>query len=509
LLNEWGATQCQNLVGQTRGDFSGSTKPSWIGGQRAGLNFPGGANTVGYLSYGAETWATDLGRSTSNPATYAFRIYRADSTDGVVIGRNDGNTISPGWQISVFATSMLFTHEQSTSNRQTSCAGLVNSSWQTVVIVDDGSLVSANVQIYLDGIKVAHSVDQDGIGTSGSDAAETLYVGRGNANYGLGNNGFFGTIDWVYLWKRMLTPGEVRSLTRDPYQLFRDSAALFTGRFVEPAATLAVLNDLQRAAPAAGANVTLTPSGTAWTSSAWVELIAAVGADSILTGLVVSTAWGNSSVVDNHWEIDVATGAAASEVVIATFKGRIRGIFSDVQDSTQWIPTVLGIDAIANGARLSARIRTGSTDTTVWTCAATYIHKPLSGTILTTAQPLIALPAAAAAVSVTASGTPWANGAWVELRAASGAALVLTGIVLSADTSGECEFDLGTGGSGSETVITTVRIVAEGASTYFGTYPLSVPLDNIAASTRIAARLRHATASAGGMVALMGFEKPL
>jgi len=272
---------------------------------------------------------------------------------------------------------------------------------------------------------------------------------------------------------------------------------------------IAVLNDLQRAAPAAGANVTLTPSGTAWTSSAWVELIAAVGAESILTGLVVSTAWGNSSAVDSHWEIDVATGAASSEVVIATFKGRIRGIFGNTQDSTQWLPTVLGIDAIANGARLSARIRTGSTNTTVWTCAVTYIHKPLSGTILTTAQPMVALPAAAVAVSVTASGTPWANGAWVQIRGATGAALVLTGLVLSADADGECEFDIGTGTAASEVVITTVRIVAKAAAIYFGTFPLHVPLDNIAASVRVAARLRHATASAVGLVALMGFEKPL
>ncbi len=229
LLNEWGATQCQDLVGQTRAPFTGSTKPSWLGGSRAGLSFPGGANTVGYLSFGAEASATDLGRNTGNPATIAFRMWWPSATAGSIAGRNDGNTVSAGWQIDVSTTSLLYTHESSVSNMKVTISPVPRDKWVTVVIVTDGSLTSANQRLYLNGVLVSHFADANGSGTPGSDAAQTLYVGRGNANYGLGNTGFAGSLDWVYCWKRMLSPAEVALLSRDPYAFLRDPAEVFVG----------------------------------------------------------------------------------------------------------------------------------------------------------------------------------------------------------------------------------------------------------------------------------------
>lgn len=235
LLNEWGATtNCRSLVGQTAGAFTGSTKPSWVGGSAAGLKFPGGANTVGYLSFGAETWATDLGRNTSNPATFAFRLnVRTGASQATVAGRNDGNTISAGWQIDHFSgTSILYTHESSVSNMQVVVAGVPTGRFVTVVICADGSLTATNQRVYVDGVLATHTTNTNGSGTPGSDAAQTLYVGRGNANYGSGNTSFDGTLEWFYAWKRALSGAEALALTVNPYAFVRDPAAAFFGATV-------------------------------------------------------------------------------------------------------------------------------------------------------------------------------------------------------------------------------------------------------------------------------------
>ncbi len=79
--------------------------------------------------------------------------------------------------------------------------------------------------------------DNNGSGVSGSDAAQTLYVGRGNANYGIGNNGFDGTLDWVYFWKRTLSVGEVLSLTLDPFAMFQPTALDLVGGTASSAVT--------------------------------------------------------------------------------------------------------------------------------------------------------------------------------------------------------------------------------------------------------------------------------
>lgn len=228
LLNEWGTTtNCRSLVGQTAGAFTGSTKPSWVGGAKAGLNFPGGANTVGYLTFGAETFATDLGRNTSNPATFACRVYVGGA--GCIAARNDGNTISAGWQIEQSVGSSLFYVHESSSVNMTVSVVLSAGQWYDVAIVTDGSMTAANQRVYVNGILRAHASDANGSGTPASDAAQTLYVGRSNANYGLGQTSFAGTIDWFYAWKRALSTSEVLALTLAPYAFVRDPALAFVG----------------------------------------------------------------------------------------------------------------------------------------------------------------------------------------------------------------------------------------------------------------------------------------
>jgi hypothetical protein len=275
---------------------------------------------------------------------------------------------------------------------------------------------------------------------------------------------------------------------------------------------LAVLANRQYTAPSAADAVSITPAAVAWTNSAYAELLAATSATCVLTGVTVHTTHGVSSSVAYDFEVDIATGAAGAEVVIATVRGYNARSFASVGNTgpTLCYTLPIPIDNIASGARLSARLRKNNTATTpVWMVAIAYLQKPLASTILTTAVAQKALPPAAVGVTVTANATPWANGAWVQLRAASGAALVITGVVFGGPSvAADYELDLGIGGSGSETVITTIR--ATGVIIGFPSHlMLPTPLDNVAAGTRVAARLRCSSASRTMVVSLMVLEKPL
>lgn len=234
LFNEETGTQCQNLVNQNRGVFTGSTKPNWKGSDtryqgNSTLNFPGGADTVAYLSYGTDSSTVDLGRS--SPVTFAWRTKQfAAGGTGAVACRNDGNTVSPGWQLEMTGTSSIFfTKEFSAAN----CKVLVTlpnsliDRWGSFVLIYFGDGIAANVRVYYDGlISAAHSTDNNGSGTTGTDSAETLYVGRSNANFGLGKTCFSGKLDYLYMFNRAISLAEVYSLHLDPYGMFNTKPQL-------------------------------------------------------------------------------------------------------------------------------------------------------------------------------------------------------------------------------------------------------------------------------------------
>lgn len=259
----------------------------------------------------------------------------------------------------------------------------------------------------------------------------------------------------------------------------------------------------QKVAPSAATGVSVTPSGTAWVNSAWVELVSAVAAASVLTGLMVDNA--NVGV---EFEVDIGTGGSGSESVIST----IRGATIDNIGNHGSFALPIPIDNIANADRLAVRMRKSGTSTTAWLFAVTYLLKPINGTLLTTASPLVAAPAAAAGVSVVSS-TAWVSGSWAQLIASTSAAIVVVGVQVKAPAGvAEWEVDLGTGGAGSETVVTTIRYAWNASSVGDGcplVFLLPTPLDNIATATRVAARARCSLSTKTVSVALLYHEKPL
>lgn len=245
----------------------------------------------------------------------------------------------------------------------------------------------------------------------------------------------------------------------------------------------------QFTAPAAAPGAAITPNATAWANSAYVDLLAATSAASVLTGIVVFP----TTNVTAQFEVDIATGAPGSEVVIATIKGKYYG---NIAWDNAYTPLPIPIDNIASGARLSARLRKDGSDVNLWRVAITYLKKPIVGTLQTTAQPTRVAPSAAALVTLpSGGGTSWVNSAWTTLLASTATAIVVTHGIVPPTSGGEqgTDFDLGVGSAGAEVVVTTIRrrVRSQDGGPWIITLPN--PLDNIASGVRVAVRWRGPT----------------
>lgn len=263
----------------------------------------------------------------------------------------------------------------------------------------------------------------------------------------------------------------------------------------------------QYTAPAAADSVSITPSGSVWTNSAWVELLAATPAAAVLTGVIAGTR--QPSTV--HFEVDIGVGTAGAEVVIATVKGISYQLSATIIGAPLVFAFPLPIDAIASSARIAARVRTSSTNTTAFRVAVTYLLKPIGGgTVLTTSTQTRALPSGAALLNLTA-GSGWSSGAWVQLHASMPADSVVVGIIADGqDATQSWEVDIGVGGSGSESVITTVRGHTAGIAGQPWLIPFPNPLSGIASGDRVVMRARNdGVATITVAAGLLYHEQPL
>jgi hypothetical protein len=261
-----------------------------------------------------------------------------------------------------------------------------------------------------------------------------------------------------------------------------------------------------KTAPSAADGVSVSPSGVAWTAGSWVTVIASAAADSVLTGIVARS----TDNANLEFEVDVAVGAAAAEVVIATFKGRRNGNAFNTDGNGFHMRASIPVDAIASGARVAVRVRVSTTSTTAWNISATYYEKPIVGNLDVSASVLKVVPSAALLATVTSGVTSWVATGWVELIASTSAAIVVDGIITAnANNNIDWEVDIGVGAAASEAVVFTFRGRTAGSVSGPGYTPLECPFDGIGAGARVAARVRINSAFAAMQMGLSYREKPL
>lgn len=250
------------------------------------------------------------------------------------------------------------------------------------------------------------------------------------------------------------------------------------------------------ALPAAADAVSLTESATPWANSAWAQIEASAPANAVLAGILV---YGGSYSAKER-EIDIGIGAAASEAAIATFRMGLPDSANGCQQAYLLPVPITGI----GGQRVSARSRTSTAAGSTIKIAVLYLDNPSAD--VSTDKPLACVPSGADGVSIAPSGTTWVDSSWVELTSGLGAAIAIAGLaVTSTNPSTSFEFDIGTGGAGSESVITTLR--GSIALTPAQAWLLLNGIYTLAASTRIAVRMRKAgTSTTAYKVALIYYD---
>lgn len=122
-----------------------------------------------------------------------------------------------------------------------------------------------------------------------------------------------------------------------------------------------------RAYPAAAAGISRASSGsTAWSNSAYTELVPANGITSTFYIAGVTLMYPNTAAVDTTQEVelDIATGAASSETVIMTLPFSYRIDSAVGHHAVIFIPITEPREVAAN-TRLSVRVRQSLATTSI------------------------------------------------------------------------------------------------------------------------------------------------
>jgi hypothetical protein len=259
--------------------------------------------------------------------------------------------------------------------------------------------------------------------------------------------------------------------------------------------------DPQLCFPSAAAHTVIAAGGgSAWTSSAYVEMEDSLAVDAYLTGISAHTAV-QTGLTTGH-ETDIAVGTAGNEVVVGTFKNYYKSIANDPTTSgLLFLPSVALMDCFSSGDRVSARGRWNSTDTSNWRIKVSYMAKPLTGA---GAQPLITseilkcYPSAANDVAFTTPASSWTSTSYTEIRAASGGVdwYLMAFVLELPQGSTHTEMDLATGTAGNEVVVKTFHQYAGNSGNIVGLRTtVWVPIELLEAE-RLSVRFRNSGAIA-------------
>jgi hypothetical protein len=264
-----------------------------------------------------------------------------------------------------------------------------------------------------------------------------------------------------------------------------------------------------KTAPAAANGVTVTPSSSAWVNSSWVQVTAST-ATNIAIAAVQFVAAGDFAWI----EVDVGVGGSGSEVVKGTHSFMMRSV---TEQTTNQLVFPVPFE-VPSGSSVSIRMRSSGTNTATWKWSYSYYELPAGGHVLTTTNVQKMLPAATWGQDITPNGTAWASGAWAAISTSAPANMILGGISLYIwnRTVPDFEIDIGVGGAGSETVVTTFRGAMRtfnfaewgGTGYYIPLWPL---LNNgLVSGSRISARIRKSDTSTNNWgVKLHYYETPL
>ncbi len=242
----WHAAANRELISGAFGVPSGTTPPTadvadLVGNSRV-IKVNGAASaTQSYLSFGSHPEHADI--ALVNQPFSAFAVLALNAVSGPIMGHNDNNTINAGWVFDIAsAGSAVRLRAEHASANYTAAVGLpttttrYNSPMTAVCFTCDGShsATAGTAAVYFNGAPTVGGITLSaGSGITGSDAAQTLYMG-GNQSGMSGAVSLTCAVEMCAVWRRQLTAGEVMKLSLDRLQLFRRRSQLRTIGVIPP-----------------------------------------------------------------------------------------------------------------------------------------------------------------------------------------------------------------------------------------------------------------------------------
>lgn len=259
--------------------------------------------------------------------------------------------------------------------------------------------------------------------------------------------------------------------------------------------TVSTTANASKVLPSAASGVTVTAPGTAWTSTAWVQVTAATANAIVLGGIAVYVP------TAGEFEVDVGTGAAGSETVVTTF----RDISGNANSGPYLKLLKPALDNIGSGVRVAVRLRVSHTSSTNYLVKLLYYDSPVGLTLHD--KPLTWTPGGTTGITITPNTTAWADSAWFELISNTTTDVQLASFCIFIGVGANYELEFGVGAAGEEVPIALYKGRPSNANLVDFT-PIFYPnVHAIPSGTRLAVRLRkEGTSSTNWRVAAAYYQ---
>lgn len=207
LFNECRGFKVEDLVGVsngTMGGFNNSSTSGWVGGKYGiGISFDGTDDNIDCGS--SET--LDFSSAFSGAALIYPRTLGANNGGRIFDKRDEAGT--QGYGINLTTINRFQLNCPGVGSVTSSNNAIILNAWNFIVATKVGG-ASGAVNLYVNGVNVGTGTLNDFVANSG----ESLIIGAG-ANSAA--RWFDGIIMYVCLWRRVLSPGEVKNLYNFPY----------------------------------------------------------------------------------------------------------------------------------------------------------------------------------------------------------------------------------------------------------------------------------------------------
>jgi len=213
LMNEGTGTSVANALDGRVGATAGTTAPTWNTADPS-LSFAGGGSLASYVNGGTDPTFDSIPTS---KVTIVTKVYVNTVAAAGLCEKNDGNAASGGGFVFGFDANgaLKLTIERSSTNMRVASANgaIVASKWLQVAFTWDGTVGgAASAHLFIDGIELPKSTNNDGVGTLTSGPANDKPFRIGNASYDE-TGSLNGKIAYVGVYRgRILTTSELASL---------------------------------------------------------------------------------------------------------------------------------------------------------------------------------------------------------------------------------------------------------------------------------------------------------